>query len=161
MAKSIVKSTDKVLGGFGKIFIEDPRRAIVIGVFIVAAIVLMVLFWGRIKNLFASLTNKVANAQDLQNHMEETGERTTLSSAKYSQLATSIYNACKGWGTDEDAIYNAFNQLNNTADYLKLESVFGLQDGHDLDWWMRSELSNRERRNLNEILSNKGIAHSF
>lgn len=161
MAKSVVKSTDKVIGGFDKIFIEDPRRAIVIGVFMVISIVLVVVFWGRIKNLFASLTNRVANAQDLQNHIAETGESPTLSSAKYQQLATAIYNACKGWGTDEEAIYNAFNQLNNTADYLKLESVFGLRDGHDLDWWMRSELQKRERRQLNEILSNKGISHSF
>jgi hypothetical protein len=157
----VVKTTDKVLGGFDKVFIEDPRRAIVIGAFIVLVIVLLIVFWGRIKAFFSSLTNKVAGAQDLSQHIAETGETTTLSGAKYTQLANTIYGACKGWGTDEDAIYNAFNQLNNTADYLKLENVFGLHDGHNLDWWMRSELSNRERKQLNDILANKGIDHAF
>jgi hypothetical protein len=157
----VVKTTDKVIGGFDKVFIEDPRRAIVIGAFIVLTIVLIVVFWGKIKALFSSITNKVADSQDLNQHMSETGETTTLSSAKYNQLAAIIYQACDRWGTDEDAIYNAFNQLNNTADYLKLNSVFGLQDGHNLDWWIRSELSNRERRKLNEILANKGIDHTF
>ena len=160
MGKTI-RYADKTIGSFKKIFIEDPRRAWTIGLFLVILIVLLVLFWGRLKALLASLVNKTAGAQDLAQHMAETGERTTLTNAKFQQLATVIYGACKGWGTDEDAIYGAFYQLNNTADFLKLENVFGLRDGHDLDWWMRSELSPRDLRKLNEILANKGIEHAF
>lgn len=156
-----VKYADKTIGGFEKIFIEDPRRAMVIGGFLVVSIILIVLFWGRIRALFASLVNKTAGAQDLAQHIAETGETTTLTNAKFQQLANVIYGACKGWGTDEEAIYGAFYQLNNTADYLKLENVFGLRDGHDLNWWIRSELSSRELRKLNEILANKGIDHAF
>lgn len=161
MAKSIVKSTDKVLGGFDKVFIEDPRRAIVIGVFIVLVIIVLVVFWNRIKAAFQSLVNKGANVTALNEHEAETGEHPTLSTVTYTALANKLYQAFKGLGTDEDAIYKVFNQLNNTADILKLVSVYGIKDGHDLDWWMRSELNRWELKKVNAILSNKSIAYQF
>lgn len=161
MPKSIVKRTDKVLGGFDKIFIEDPRRAVVIGLFIVLVIVLLVVFWNRLKALFQSAVNKGANVNALNEHTQETGEHTTLSSVTYQALANRLYQACKGLGTDEDAVYNVFNQMNNTADVLKLVSVFGLMDGHDLDWWMRSELNRWEIKKVNNILAGKNIAYQF
>lgn len=157
----VLKSTDRVIGGFDKVFIEDPRRAMVIGGFIILTVILLVVFWGRIKSFVSSGKNRIAGAQDLADHIAQTGETPTLTNAKFSQLADIIYGACKGFGTDEDAIYNAFGQLNNTADYLKLANVFGLHDGHNLDWWMRSELSKKELKTLNEILANHGIDHAF
>lgn len=160
MAK-IVKTADKGIAGFEKIFIEDPRRAIVIGVFIVLVIVVLVVFWNRIKAAFQSLVNKGANVTALNEHEAETGERPTLSTVTYTALANKLYQAFKGLGTDEDAVYKVFNQLNNTADVLKLISVYGLKDGHDLDWWMRSELNRWELKKVNTIMSNKGIAYAF
>lgn len=160
MAK-IVKTADKGIAGFEKIFIEDPRRAIVIGVFIVAVIVLIAVFWGRIRAAFQAIINKGANVTALNEHEAETGERPTLSTVTYTALANKLYQAFKGLGTDEEAVYKVFNQLNNTADVLKLISVFGIKDGHDLDWWMRSELNRWELKKVNTIMSNKGIAYAF
>lgn len=157
----VVKYADKGISGFEKIFIEDPRRAWTIGIALVLAIVLLVVFWSRLRALFQSVINKGADISALSDHEQETGEYPTLSSLTYQALANKIYQACKGFGTDEDAIYNAFGQLNNTADMLKLITVFGIKDSHDLDWWIRSELNRWEIKKLNAQLSGKGIVYQF
>lgn len=162
MASSKLK---KGVGVIDTIFIEDPRRAIVIGVFLVVIIVLLVVFWGRIKAFFQSVVNKTASNSMLNDVIAETGENPTLSSASYTAYANQLYNAFRqhmfGWGTDEDAIYNVFSQMNNTSDVYKLIKVFGTKDGKTLEVYIRSELNNRELRKLNTILSNKGIAYQF
>lgn len=158
MAKS---KFDKGISRLDTIFIEDPRRAIVIGVFIVVAIVIVILLWSRIKGLFASLMNRNAATSQLNDVTEQTGEYPTLSNASYYTLANQVYNACKGLGTDEDAIYNVFGQLNNTADVYKLIQVFGTKDSKTLPMWMRAELNSWEINKLNNILASKGINYAF
>ena len=161
MAK-IVKAADKGIAGFEKIFIDDPRRAIVIGVFIVAVIVLLVVFWDKLVAWVRSIRNRRADKDALETYQAQTGEMLTLSNATYQSIANKIYGCCKGLGTDEDGIYKEFSKLNNTADMLKLVQVFGVEhDGHDLDWWMRSELNRWELKKLNSILSAKGIDYAF
>lgn len=162
MAKSRFK---KGIGALDTIFIEDPRRAIVIGVALVVVIVLLVLFWSRIKALFQSLLNRNAANSMLNDVHSETGEYQTLSTSSYYMYANQLYNAFRphlfGLGTDEDAIYNVFNQLNNTADVLQLIKTFGTKDGKTLDVWIRSELGRSEIRKLNSILAGKGISYAF
>lgn len=157
----ITKAADKSISGFEKIFIEDPRRAWTIGIFLVIAIVLIVVFWGKIKGLFESLVNKSALNNELQEHIQETGESLTLSNATFNMLANKLYTAMKGVGTDEDTIFSVFGQINNTADMLKLVAVFGTRDGETLDQWIRGDLGYFEINKLNRLLSNKGIAYSF
>lgn len=156
---------DRHIGRLDKIFIEDPKRAIVIGCFLLAAIILLVIFWDKLKSLWASFRTNQANNSMLKDYEEETGETTTLTKAAYYQLANQLYNAFNqhifGWGTDEDAIFNVFNQLNNTSDLLKLISEFGTRDGKDLPAYMRSELSKREINQVNTILNNKRIQYAF
>lgn len=160
MAK-IIKSADKGIRGFEKIFIEDPRRAWTIGIFLVIVIVLMVVFWSRIKSLFQSLVNKGGLNADLDEHITSTGETPTLSGVQFNLLANKLYNAMKGVGTDENTIYACFNQLRNTADMLKLIAVFGTKDGETLDQWIRGDLNSWEISRLNSNLANKGIAYAF
>lgn len=158
MAKS---KFDKGISRLDTIFIEDPRRAIVIGAFIVVAIIILVIFWSRIKNLFANLMNRSAATSQLNDVTEQTGEYPTMGNATYYTLANQVYNACKGFGTDEDAIYNVFNQMNNTADVYKLIQVFGTKDNKTLPMWIRGDLNRWEIKNLNNILANKGINYAF
>lgn len=162
MAKS---KFDKGISRLDTIFIEDPRRAIVIGAFIVLAIILTILFWGRIRSLFQSLLSRNAANSMLNDVHKETGEYQSLSTSSYYMYANQLYNAFRpymfGWGTDEDAIFNVFNQMNNTADVLQLIKTFGTKDGKTLDVWIRSELSHSEIRKLNSILSGKGISYAF
>lgn len=157
----IVKTADKGISGFEKIFIEDPRRAWTIGIFLVIIIVLLVVFWGRIKSLFEQMINKSALNNELNEYTQETGESPTLSSATFNMLANKLYTAMKGVGTDEDTVYDVFGQLRNTADVYKLVAVFGTKDGETLDQWIRGDLSSWEINKLNKLLSNKGIAYSF
>lgn len=155
----------KTIKTIDKIFIEDPRRAIVIGASILVAIILIVVFWGRIRNLFANLKNALANKSALTEWSAQTGEVPTLSQSQFVLLCNQLEQAAKGVGTDEQAIYNVFNQMGNTADVYKLISVYGTRDGKDLPTMIRSELSSvwpfNEISKLNKILANKGISYSF
>ena len=157
----VVKYADKGIGGFEKVFIEDPRRAWTIGIFIVIVVVLIVVFWSKIKGFFESLVNRSAMSNELQEHIKETGESLTLSNATFKMLANKLYTAMKGIGTDEDTVFAVFGQLSNTADMLKLVAVFGTRDGETLDQWIRGDLGYFEINKLNRLLSNKGIAYSF
>lgn len=155
----------KTIRTIDKVFIEDPRRAMVIGAFILVAIILIVVFWGRIKNLFANLKNALANKSSLTEWSAQTGELPTLSQSRFVLLSNQLEQAAKGVGTDEQSIYNVFNQMGNTADVYKLIAVYGTRDGQDLPAMIRSELSSawpfNEISKLNKILANKGISYSF
>lgn len=157
----VIKTADKSIKGFERIFIEDPRRAWTIGIFLVIVIILIVVFWNRIKGLFETLLNKGGLNAELEEHINQTGESPTLSGLQFNLLANKLYNAMKGVGTDEDTIFACFNSLNNTADCLKLIAVFGTKDGETLDQWIRGDLSSWEISRLNKNLSNKGIAYQF
>lgn len=157
----VVKAADKSIKGFERIFIEDPRRAWTIGIFLLIVIVLIVVFWNKIKSFFEQIVNKSALNSELQEHIEETGETPTMSNATFNMLANKLYTAMKGAGTDEDTVFSVFGQLNNTADMLKLVVVFGTRDGETLDQWIRGDLGYFEINKLNRLLSNKGIAYSF
>ena len=156
-----VRAADKAIGGFEKIFIEDPRRAWTIGIFILIVIILLIVFWSKIKSLFEQLINKTALNTELDEYTEETGERPTLTNAQFNMLANKLYTAMKGVGTDEDTIFSVFGQMRNTADVLKLIAVFGTKDGETLEQWIRGDLSSWEINKLNRLLDNKGIAYSF
>lgn len=156
-----VRAADKAIGGFEKIFIEDPRRAWTIGIFILIVVVLLVVFWGKIKNLFEQLVNKTALNNSLEEYTQETGETPTLTNATFNMLAQKLYTAMKGVGTDEDTIYDVFGQMRNTADVYKLVAVFGTKDGETLDQWIRGDLNGWEINKINRLLASKGIAYSF
>ena len=157
----VVKAADRSIAGFEKIFIEDPRRAWTIGAFILIVIILLIMFWSKIKSLFEQLINKTALNTELDEYTEETGERPTLTNAQFNMLANKLYTAMKGVGTDEDTIFAVFGQLRNTADVLKLVAVFGTKDGETLEQWIRGDMSSWEINKLNRLLTNKGISYSF
>lgn len=162
MAKSKFNRGIKALD---TVFIEDPRRAIVIGAFIVIAIVLVVIFWNRLKNLFSEFRANRASSSVLNQYTSETGESPTMINANFYQYAQQLYNAFNphtfGWGTDEDTVYAVMGAMNNTADVYKLIKEFGIRDGKDLKTYMRSELSSKELRKVNAILAGKGITYTF
>lgn len=158
MAKS---KLNKGVGIIDTLFIEEPKRAIVIGVFLVVIIILLVLFWSRIKSAFSSIVSRKASNDALQEVISETGQGPSLSNATFSTMANSLYQAMHGFGTTESTIYNVYGQLSNLADVYKLNAAFGMRDNRDLPTYIRSELTNREINKLNGILAAKGIAYSF
>lgn len=146
-------------------FAKDYRRAIVIGVVLIVITILLFIFWGRIKALVQQIKNRFANEQALNQWTNTTGEVALLPSSQLTILANRLEQAAKGAGTDEDAIYAVFNQMNNTADVYALIAAYGTRDGQDLPTMIRSELTDmwpyREISKLNQILTNKGIAYQF
>lgn len=106
-----------------------------------------------------------------------TKERPTMTATSYQNLAKRIYNAYdQNYGVynslfdsvNEKEIYAVFNQLKNNLDYLELKKAFGtrpvptafvrlLTDPVDLETWLQSALSEKERSQVNTILRSKGI----
>ena len=146
-------------------FAKDYRRAIVIGVVLIVITILLFIFWGRIKALVQQIKNRFANEQALNQWTNTTGEVPLLPSSQLTILANRLEQAAKGAGTDEDAIYAVFNQMNNTADVYALIAAYGTRDGQDLPTMIRSELTDmwpyREISKVNQILTNKGISYQF
>ena len=159
MAKKNFKTIDKL--------IEDPRRVIAIVIIIVVVVLLLYFFWGKIQTLFAKLSGKIQANQELNEYTEQTGQTPSLSDVKIRSLANQIEEAAYddnlffGLGTNEEKIYDAFNQLGNTADLLKLKSIYGTRHDKMLDATISSELNRGEIRTLNNILANKNIDYSF
>jgi len=71
----------------------------------------------------------------------------------YKQMASSIFEAADGIGTDEDTIYRNLEKLNNSDDYRQLIAVYGKdEDGFNLVSRLIYELDKSEQRKVNEIL---------
>ena len=84
-----------------------------------------------------------------------------ISETTAKQLAEKLYTAMKGWGTDEKAIYEVFNQVSTRDDVLYIFAQFGLKDGKNLTQWLTSELNAKERAQVNAILTSKGINYQI
>jgi hypothetical protein len=111
-----------------------------------------------------TLSNADADIRSAQ----KTGESASYSSATYSQLADKIYAAVMyTWGTDEQAIYDAFNLMKNNIDVAMLIKAFGkrrlefsTQDA-ELGAHLSNDLDSTEIAKVNSILSSKGITYRF
>jgi len=87
---------------------------------------------------------------------------------QYKIFADSIYQAGMViGGTDEDTIYNVFASMKNDTDIAKLILAFGkrriefsFMDG-TLAEFLTSELDSTEIKQVNKILSSKGINYKF
>jgi hypothetical protein len=99
---------------------------------------------------------------------QKAGQVASYPSGTYSQLADKIYSAVMyTWGTDEQAIYDVFNQMKNNLDVALLIKAFGKRrvEFSTLDQELGAHLSNdldsSEITKINNILSSKGINYKF
>ena len=67
----------------------------------------------------------------------------------------------KGWGTDEDAIYEVISHMQTRSDVLYLIKKFGVKDGLTLNGWFTAELNAKERTKVNTILTNNNVNYTF
>jgi hypothetical protein len=82
--------------------------------------------WRRNQDLRdANKAAELAN-QELQ-QLANQGIHPTLTALQFENMSQTIVEAINGCGTDEDAIFNVFEQLNNGADIRKLIAVFGVR----------------------------------
>jgi len=99
---------------------------------------------------------------------QKAGQVASYPLGTYSQLADKIYSAVMyTWGTDEQAIYDVFNQMKNNLDVALLIKAFGKRrvEFSTLDQELGAHLSNdldsTEINKINNILSSKGINYKF
>lgn len=134
--------------------------------------------WRRNQDLRdANKAAELAN-QELQ-QLATQGVHPTLTNLQFENLSQSIVEAINGCGTDEDAIFNVFRQLNNNADIRKLIAVFGVRyyrpcaatDPVSYSIWLANDeafggtlvtllyydLSDSDIGEINSILKGKGI----
>jgi len=93
--------------------------------------------------------------------------------AQYGAYSDALFEAMHGMGTDEDTILDVFGKMKNTIDVLYLIQAFGIRDYYDdsafglnvkpmnLNQWISAELSSGAKKDLNKILSTKGIKFQF
>lgn len=124
-------------------------------------------FLYRIGSVLADKLNLSNAEKDIQD-AEKAGQTPSYSSATYSQLADKIYAAVMyTWGTDEQAIYDVFNQMKTNLDVALLIKAFGKRrlefstQEMELGGHLSNDLDSSEISKLNDILSSKGITYRF
>ncbi len=79
--------------------------------------------------------------------------------AQSKAIAEAIYKAVKGIGTDEKAIYDAFQSsyISSDDNLNRVILAFGSRDGMDMQQWLRDDLNASDMRKVNQILADRGI----
>ncbi len=118
-----------------------------------------------------SHTKKVNDALDSAiKKGESAGKPLSYSQPEYTQFANMIQQATAGAGTDTQIIYQVFGKMQNDTDILQLIQTYGKRPNSwlgipmgnfTLSQLLISELSSRERKQLNDILAQKGITITF
>lgn len=142
--------------------------------------------------IYISIKNKQdlaknLEAQKLANNeladLKKNGIVPTKSASQFEVMSAKINEAVNDCGTDEEAIYTAFNSLNNRADLLMLISSFGIRYyrpcaatdpisytrwmfnnnsfGGDLSSLLSYDLDSSEIAKINSILMSKKIDFTF
>lgn len=83
--------------------------------------------------------------------------------SQYKVYAQKLLDAMDCWGTDEDAIYDTFKDMNNIDDILQLQRAFSDVEKEEktLSQWLNTELSSSEKKQLNAIIAERSIEYSF
>lgn len=85
----------------------------------------------------------------------------TLTTVQLATISQKLYDAMAGWGTDTDAVYDAFALANTRSDVLAIIGTFGVREGETLSEWLYGDLSGSEIMHLNSVIASKGINYKF
>jgi len=134
-----------------------------------------IMYAGAALLLFFLFRKKGSAAQEanLLNQESQAAGTKTFPNSQYFAFANRLEQAMFDWGTDEAAIIDVFNKLQNNADYLALKTAFGVRDYTggivpyipfvspklSLEGWLQEELSSTYINRINTILQNKGITY--
>lgn len=161
-------------------FFSTPSRARTLVIIAFIILLLVLIYWWR-----ASRKKRQQEKQFQNDYQTLTqgggsggGQKPTYLSTNYTQYADRIYAAgCSGafcYGTDEEAIYEVFNKMQNDLDVLLLTKAFGLREprgewctplddncDYSLGEWLQTELDADEFKEINNILTKKGITYQL
>ena len=111
---------------------------------------------------FIRQTSQNVQTQGELNQWQNVGQTPSYQNTQYEIFADALLTAMKGWGTDEDAVKDVMQKMNNNADILKLIQVFGIRDGYGLSAWITDDFSVKDKdKYINQVLRSKGITYQF
>ena len=109
---------------------------------------------------FIRQTSQNVQTQGELNQWQNVGQTPSYQNTQYEIFADALLTAMKGWGTDEDAVKDVMQKMNNNADILKLIQVFGIRDGYGLSAWITDDFSVADKdKYINQVLRSKGITY--
>jgi hypothetical protein len=157
--------------------IKDEKNAklIVYGVFIVIGGIALYVVGKKLKNLFTGgggYTQK--NLQEDINNLDLNGEDVTISQEDATIIASNMLIAMDRFGTDEQAIFDAMDQIQTRGDLLLVIRTFGVKlysgidlpknaldrlwsTAKDLSGWLRAELSGSALAQVKEKFDSLGV----
>lgn len=133
------------------------KTIMIIAAVVVAIIVLYFVFREDPKRKDTKQSNDVVDKVN----KEIIPNEVTLSTVQLQTICEKLYNAMDGWGTDTDAVYEAFSKAKTRSDILSIIGTFGVKDGETLEEWLYGDLSGSEIQHLNSVIASKGINYTF
>jgi len=127
----------------------------IVAVVVTVIVIVVCINYAKIKNWISErkYENEIDAAIDSSN--------VCISAAMMRQYADRLYTAVKGWGTDEDAIYDVFGNFTTNDEIMQLIKIFGTRGGMTLPQWILDDMTAKERKKLNLILTNNGVSYQF
>lgn len=128
---------------------------------IVAVAIILLIIISRRAMAYLSAKNSIIKDQGAVQAHQSAGETASFTTSQYKAMADKLYWAMKGWGTDEDAVFEVINALKNNVDFLKIRSEFGIRDGYDMKEWFYGDFSSSDIQKINNLLYTKGITYTI
>ena len=84
----------------------------------------------------------------------------------YKFISDAMFKAMYGPGTKTQDLLSQFKKLRNIKDLQKVNTAFGERKGmiggsHDLNWWIKDELKDKDIEVINTDFKEKGIDYKF
>lgn len=125
-----------------------------VGLAALVVVVLLIVFLNRLRPKKSIVDDLQVNSSNL-----------TYTDTEYKLMASQLYTAMKGAGTDEDAIYRVCKKLQNADDWNAVVKAFGTKTSSNWVYsfsgtlydWLQDELNDKEMRKVNEILNPIGV----
>lgn len=115
---------------------------------------------------------EIGSADDASKTLS-TIQKPTLDSYNLSRIANQLFTAMDGYGHNTSAIYKGFADVKNDLDVVNLVKAYGIREISSgklnpepnfkgtLGQALTNELTNEELKQLNLLLSRKGIKYRF
>lgn len=123
--------------------------------------------FSNMTDLFKSITGQkaeedrqkqeVINKNNIMNELESQSQRPTLSKTEIQNVASNLFRAFDGMGTDEKRINANLLRLKNKSDWLAVSYKYGEPRARSLASELDYELDNKELHQVKIILSKIGV----
>lgn len=133
-----------------------PKRALTLAIIAVVVVVVVWIFWEKISTAISSyIAKKKQQKEDIINF------GTPTATTDFDTLAVQIYNAMKGWGTNEEAVERVLMQIKSNADWAALRLAYQKvnrdSEYNTLDARIGYEGTSAELKKWRAILATNGV----